>query len=171
MLVPAIDQVFSTVQNIKIRAKNLSNVEKANTKVAICGPRPWPLFWLSWLGQGLGKKSNPRPGPRSFPSYRYRLGSVMGLLWWVYCDGYGSILVIKMWARDISTADVPLVRRGETGCSLCVIQQPEVVGCCPEVEDLIIRGCSAQTPVDMLAFEVTSIEAGVWERQNGHKCK
>jgi len=67
MLVPAIDQVFSTVQNIKIRAKNLSNVEKANTKVAICGPRPWPLFWLSWLGQGLGKKSNPRPGPRSFP--------------------------------------------------------------------------------------------------------
>ena len=40
MLVPAIHQVFSTVQNGENRAKNWRCVEKANTKARICVPRP-----------------------------------------------------------------------------------------------------------------------------------
>jgi len=62
-------------------------------------------------------------------------------------------------------ADVPSVR-GETDCSLWVIRQPEVVGCCPGVQALTITGCFAVTPVDMLAIGVTNIQAEVWERRN-----
>jgi len=51
---------------------------------------------------------------------------------------------------------VPSVRR-ETGCFVWVIQQSEVVGCCPGVQALTVRRCFVVTPVDMLAVEVTNM--------------
>jgi len=67
-------------------------------------------------------------------------------------------------------ADVPSVR-GETICSLWVVQQPEVVDCCPGVQARIVKGCIAVTPINMLAVEVTNIQAGVWERRDGRRCE
>jgi len=58
-------------------------------------------------------------------------------------------------------------RREETGCFLWVVQQSKVVGCCPGVQALTVRGCCVVTPVDVLAVEVASVQAGVWERRDG----
>jgi len=57
-------------------------------------------------------------------------------------------------------ADVPSMRR-ETGCFLWVIQQSKVVGCCAGVQALTVRRCFVVAPVDMLAVEVSNIQAGV----------
>ena len=59
-------------------------------------------------------------------------------------------------------ADVPTARE-ETGCLLWVVQQSKVVGCCPGVQALTVRGCCVVTPVDVLAIEVANVQAGVWE--------
>ena len=64
------------------------------------------------------------------------------------------------------SADVPTARE-ETGCFLWVVQQSKVVGCCPGVQALTVRGCCVVTLVDVLAIEVTNVQAGVWERQDG----
>jgi len=45
------------------------------------------------------------------------------------------------------SADVQSVR-GEAVCFLWVIQQTKVVGCCPGVQALTVRGCFVVTPVD-----------------------
>jgi len=63
-------------------------------------------------------------------------------------------------------ADVPAARE-ETGCFLRVVQQSKVVGCCPGVQALTVRGFCVVTPVDMLAIEVANIQTGVWERWDG----
>jgi len=55
-------------------------------------------------------------------------------------------------------ADVPSVRE-ETGCSLWVVQQLKVVGCCPGDLALTVRSC-AIIPADVLAVEVASIQTG-----------
>jgi len=57
-------------------------------------------------------------------------------------------------------ADVPMARE-ETGCFLWV------VGCCPRVQAITVRGCCVVTPVDVLAIEVANVQAGVWERRYG----
>jgi len=57
-------------------------------------------------------------------------------------------------------ADVPSVR-GETGCSLWVVQQPGAVGCCPGVQALTLKECFAAIPIDMMAVEVTNVQARV----------
>ena len=57
--------------------------------------------------------------------------------------------------------------REEIGCFLWVVQQPKVVGCCPGVQALTVRGCCVVTPVDVLAIEVANVQAGVWERRDG----
>jgi len=67
-------------------------------------------------------------------------------------------------------ADVPTVRE-EAGCFLWVIQQSKVVGCCPEVQALTVKRCFVVTPVDMLAFEDTKIQTGVWKRRDGRWCE
>jgi len=54
---------------------------------------------------------------------------------------------------------------------LWVIQQSKVVRCCPGVQALTVRKWFAVTPVDMLAVEVTNIETGLWERQDGRWCE
>jgi len=43
----------------------------------------------------------------------------------------------------------------------------KVVGCCPGVQALAVRGCCVGTPVDMLAIEVANVQTGVWERRDG----
>ena len=53
-----------------------------------------------------------------------------------------------------------LSMRGVTGYSLWVLQQPEVIGCCPGGRTLTVRRCCAVAPVDMLAVEVASIQTG-----------
>jgi len=70
----------------------------------------------------------------------------------------------------VRVAAVPSVR-GETGCFLWVIQQSKVVGCGPEVQALTVRKCFVVTPVDMLAVEVTNIQAGMRERRDGRWCE
>ena len=66
--------------------------------------------------------------------------------------------------------DVPLLRE-EASCFLWVVQHSKVVGCCPGVQALSVRGCFVVTPVDMLAVEVANIQAGVWERRDGRWCE
>jgi len=61
---------------------------------------------------------------------------------------------------------IPFVR-GEIGCFLWVIQQSRVVGYCPGVQTLTVKGCVVITPVDMLAVEVANTQTGVWERRDG----
>jgi len=56
-------------------------------------------------------------------------------------------------------AGVPSVRE-EAGCFLRVIQQSKVVGCCPDVQALIIRRCFVVTPVDVLTVEVANKQEG-----------
>ena len=51
------------------------------------------------------------------------------------------------------------------------LQQPKVVGCCPGVQALTVRRCFVLAPVDMLAVEVTDIQAGVSERRDGRWCE
>jgi len=63
-------------------------------------------------------------------------------------------------------ADVPTARE-ETGCFLWAVQQSKVVGCCPGVQAVTVRGCCVVNPVDMLAVEVTNIQTGVWKRRDG----
>jgi len=63
-------------------------------------------------------------------------------------------------------ADVPTARE-ETGCFLWAVQKSKVVGCYPRVQALTVRGCCVVTPVDVLAIEVTNVQAGVWERRDG----
>jgi len=67
-------------------------------------------------------------------------------------------------------ADVPSVG-GETDCFYWVIQQSKVVGCCPVIQALTVRGCFVVVPVDMLAVEVANIQTGVWERQDDRGCE
>jgi len=43
----------------------------------------------------------------------------------------------------------------------------KVVGCCPGVQALTVRGCCVVGPVDMLAIEVANVQTGVWERHDG----
>jgi len=50
--------------------------------------------------------------------------------------------------------------REETDCSLWVVQQLKVVGCCPGDQALIFRRCCSITPIDVLAVEVASILTG-----------
>ena len=47
------------------------------------------------------------------------------------------------------------------------VQQSKVVGCCPEIQALAVRGCCVVTPVDMLAVEVANVQIRVWERRDG----
>jgi len=68
----------------------------------------------------------------------------------------------KVWVG----ADVPTARE-ENGCCLWVLQQSKVVGCCPGVQALTVRGCCVVTPVDVLAIEVANVQAVVWERRDG----
>ena len=49
---------------------------------------------------------------------------------------------------------------------LCCTQS-KVVGCCPGVQALTVRGCCVVTPVDVLAIEVANVQTGVWERLGG----
>jgi len=49
---------------------------------------------------------------------------------------------------------------------LCCTQS-KVVGCCPGVQALTVRGCCVVTPVDVLAIEVANVQGGVWERRDG----
>jgi len=46
-----------------------------------------------------------------------------------------------------------------------------VVGCCPGVRALTVRRCFVVTLVDMLAAEVSNIQAGVWEGRDGRWCE
>jgi len=48
--------------------------------------------------------------------------------------------------------------REETGCSLWVLQQTKVVGCCPGCRLFTVIRCFVVAPVDMLAFEVASLQ-------------
>jgi len=61
--------------------------------------------------------------------------------------------------------------REEIGYSLRVVQQPKIVGCCPEIPDFTVRRCCVVTPVDILAVEVASIHVGVWERRDSRRCE
>ena len=63
---------------------------------------------------------------------------------------------------------VPTFQRREKklAVSFWVVQQSKVVGCCPGVQSLAVRGCCVVTPVDMLAIEVTNVQTGVWERRD-----
>jgi len=65
-------------------------------------------------------------------------------------------------------ADVPKARE-ETGCFLWFVQQTKVVGCCPGVQALAVRGCCVVTPVEMLSIEVASVQTGAWERRDGRR--
>jgi len=56
-------------------------------------------------------------------------------------------------------AYVPSVR-GETGCSLRVVQQSEVVGSCPGVQALTDRRCFALTPVEIWHFKSPTCRLG-----------
>jgi len=67
-------------------------------------------------------------------------------------------------------ANVPTARE-ETGCFLWVVQQSKVVACCRGVQALTVRGCCVVTTVDMLAVEVTNVQTGVWESQDGRWSK
>ena len=67
-------------------------------------------------------------------------------------------------------ADVPIARE-ETDCFLWIIQQCEVVGCCPGLQALTVRRCFVVTPVDMLAVEVTNIQTRVQKCRDGGCCE
>ena len=58
---------------------------------------------------------------------------------------------------------------GKTGCSLWVIQLPQVVGCCAGAQALTASGCFAVNPVDMLVVDVANIQIKVWERPDGRR--
>ena len=94
----------------------------------------------------------------------------------MHCLAANSRLSQKSWPKFAKVrfiqagADVPSMRR-ETGCFLWVIQQSKVVGCCAGVQALTVRRCFVVAPVDMLAVEVSNIQAGVWERRDGRWCK
>jgi len=49
--------------------------------------------------------------------------------------------------------------------------QSKVVWCCSEVQALTVRSRFVETPVDMLAVEVTNIQTGVWERRDSRWCE
>jgi len=66
--------------------------------------------------------------------------------------------------------DVPSAGR-ETDCFLWVIQQANVVGCCPGVQAFTFKGCFSVNPFVMLAIEVANIQIGVWEHRDGRWCK
>ena len=61
--------------------------------------------------------------------------------------------------------------RIESGCFLWVIQQYKVVRCCPEVQALTVRGCSAVAPIEVLAVEAANTQTEIWERRNGRRCE
>ena len=67
-------------------------------------------------------------------------------------------------------ADVPLLRE-EASCFLWVVQQSKVVGCCPGIQALTVRGYFVVTLVGMVAVEVANMQAGVWERRDGRWCE
>jgi len=50
--------------------------------------------------------------------------------------------------------------REETSCSLWVLEQSKVVGCCPGSQFLTVRRCCAVALVDTLAVEIASIQIG-----------
>ena len=61
-------------------------------------------------------------------------------------------------------ADVPTAKE-ETHCFIWVVQQSKVVGC--SQESRLSPSGDFVTPVDVLAIEVASVQAGVWERWDG----
>jgi len=52
---------------------------------------------------------------------------------------------------------------------LWVVQQLKVVGCCPGVQALTVRGCFVVAPVDMLAVEATNKQTGVREPRDDRR--
>jgi len=62
-------------------------------------------------------------------------------------------------------ANIPSVK-GETGYTPWIVQQLEVVGCCPRVQALTVRRCCPATPV-----EIANVQNGVWERRDSRGCE
>jgi len=75
------------------------------------------------------------------------------------------------WPRLVKARSglVPTFQRREKklAVSFGLYNSQKVVGCCPGVQALTVRGCCVVTPVDVLAVEVANVQAGVWERRNG----